>query len=723
MSLEETEQPKPHFDPTIKKRKKRRKRRRNSKGGAKGGERYPSILLPHQRRIISRPLNYPNAKENKETGSGPKHPHVRTHELPSINKLSKGLEQLPLELVKNLYSALGGQPSRITSNDRLFQLCSKALKQESRVEGLVKALHHRDRQALAILLHCGGMTHHEDVLNELSLSLGGQSSDWNKTMKQLERKGLIAKTQEQNTHFFYVVPAPILPFLIESLKDELRLPLFSHEDLKELEKREFEPSFHFSITTLLSYVDQHPLKLTQQALISKNDKDALDSFFFQLWDAQSDVFNLHIEFLMQHGLVVYKDNGLTINHAAIEEWLTLSHQDQGRLLLAKLEKDFPLIEWLFWVLEESGDQWVAEQPLQALYRRWRKGDEWREVYNASTWTTPQKVRETTAFASLISQGLLDMGFWGSEKFYRLSSRTRSLLKVISESDFQQFYLTPSFDIAAPAGLPYEMLYQIGQLAELISCDRLNSYKITEYSIEQALKKGWRRDQILGFLKKSSQIGLPENVEDTIRGWVGTQGDLEFFQATVLSVHKSQIKRFESTREYKSFVIHRFIPGLYAVDPSKLDIFKELLGKDGFHMSSSEQEPLPTVESIKTKSVLQEQLIEAQDAQKELWEMKSILELDKADFQVSERGKSKKRNKKRSAQRGVPTRQVCEEAIAARSLLQIVYITKTNDQLKSILIPERIAITPAGQHVLVATDQKTEKRLSYNLDQIKHIKRI
>ena len=164
MTLEETEQPKPHFDPTIKKRNKRRKRRRNTKG-SKGGEKYPSILLPHQRRIITRPLNYPRANQKNESGNTPKHPHVRTHELPSINKLSKGLEQLPLGLVKNLYSALGGQPSRSTSTDRLFQLCSKALKQESRVDGRVKDLHHRDRQALAILLHCGGMTHHEFVLS------------------------------------------------------------------------------------------------------------------------------------------------------------------------------------------------------------------------------------------------------------------------------------------------------------------------------------------------------------------------------------------------------------------------------------------------------------------------------------------------------------------------------------------------------------------------------
>ncbi|MAA79213.1 MAG: hypothetical protein CL916_08125 [Deltaproteobacteria bacterium] len=713
MAQEETETTKPHFDPNIKKRRRRRKRKRG-KNSHKNNERYPSVLLPHQRRILTPPLNYP------KSSTKPKNPHVRSKEFPSQNKISKELQKLPIDIVKNIYSALGGQPSRITTEDRLFQLCAKALKQDSRVTTLVKDLHHRDRQALSILLHCGGMIHNSSILEELIISLGGQSKDWEKTMLLLERKGLIAKTNEQNGHFFYIVPSILLPFLVHSLQDELRLPLFSHEDLKELEKREFEPSFHFSITTLLTYIDQHPLRLTQQALISKSDKDALDSFFTQIWDSQSDIFNLHIEFLMQHGLVVYKDNGLRTNDPVIEEWYTLSPFEQGRLILSKLEKDFPLIEWLFWVLEQAGDQWIAEQPLQALYRRWRKGDEWRDAFHTETWSSPLSIKESTAFAPLIAQGLVDIGFWGSEKFYRLSSRTKALLKNSNKEDFEEFYLTPSFDIAAPAGLSHEKLYQIGHFADLISCDRLNSYKITEYSIEQALKKGWRRDQILSFLKKNSQIGLPENVEDTIRGWIGTQGDMEVFEATILSIHKSQIKKFESTRSYKPFIAHRFTPGLYAIDPSRKEDFIALLAKDGFQTSSSIREPLPTLENIKSRSILQEQLIEANEAQKELLEMQSTLEVDKNDFQSIE-SKKKKRNKKKNPNRGKGTRQICEDAIALKQSLQVTYVTKNEEIIKVTLLPERIATTSTGSQVLVATDQKTEKRLSYNLMQIKNIR--
>ena len=715
---EETAKPKNHFDPTIKRRRKRKRRKRGPKNHSKNGERFPSVLLPHQRRVLTQPLNYPQP-------TSPKNPHIRAQNTISNNKLIQTLEALPLAMVKSLYSGLGGQPSRIPNEERLFHLCSRALKQENRMEILIKNLHNRDRQALCIMLQCGGLIHSQDIFKELSLSLGGQPEEWQKTMKLLAKKGLLAKTKEQDGVFFYVLSAPVIPFLVDHLKEELRLPLFTHDDLKELERKEFEPSFHFSLTTLLTYISQRPLKLTQQALIAKSNKDDLDTFFHQIWDSQSEVFNTHIEFLMQHGLVAYKDNGLMVNQDAVEEWLHMSPQDQGRLILAKIEKDFPLVEWLFWVLNESGDKWIAEQPLQALYRRWRRGDEWREIYNSSSWNTSINIKETYPFANLISQGLLDMGFWGSEKFYRLSYRSRSLLKTSNEGDFQQFYLTPSFEIAAPAGLPQDMLYHIGQLAELVRCDRLNSYKITEHSIELALKNGWRREQILTFLRKNSQIGLPENVEDTIKGWIGTQGDLDFFQATVLSVHESQIKKFESSRHYKPFVIHRFVPGLYAIDPSKLDEFKQLLTADGFHTSQSEKEPLPTLKSIKTKSVLQEQLQDAYEAQKELVEMQNILDLDKDEFELIESKDRRRKNKRGLPPRRDPSkiRQICEEAISSGSLLKVVYTTKTKDKIRTTLIPERIAVTAAGQHVLVATDQKTDKRLSYNLIQIERIQAI
>jgi hypothetical protein len=94
-------------------------------------------------------------------------------------------------------------------------------------------------------------------------------------------------------------------------------------------------------------------------------------------------------------------------------------------------------------------------------------------------------------------------------------------------------------------IPDKMFFRIGELAELTGCDRANTYRITELSIEKAMERGWRRDDTLQFLRDNSQIGLPENVENTLKGWIGHRGDVEFHDLMVLTVHRSQIKRFEA----------------------------------------------------------------------------------------------------------------------------------------------------------------------------------
>ena len=132
-------------------------------------------------------------------------------------------------------------------------------------------------------------------------------------------------------------------------------------------------------------------------------------------------------------------------------FLINTNVNQRKILLAKLDRDFPLVEWLLWILNEAGEKWIAEKPLQNLYRCWRRGDDWRQVYASNDWNKLQANRDTYSFADLISQGILELGTWGSEKFYRLSARTRALITSKPEEVFQQFYLMPSFYIVAPAG--------------------------------------------------------------------------------------------------------------------------------------------------------------------------------------------------------------------------------------------------------------------------------
>ncbi|MEC7983527.1 MAG: helicase-associated domain-containing protein [Myxococcota bacterium] len=723
MSNEETEtETKINLDSEQKpnKRRRRRRRRKRSSRTGKTRERLPSLQSPErQRQLLNKPFNYPSVNT-------PNNAATRDRYALTNAQLSGYLSNLSETILKALYSALGGQPTRVSSLDRLIQLTVRALKQESRMEAFVKTLHPKDRRALVILMHCGGLGHHKALIEELILSLGGSATEWTRTLNHLGSKGIVTKTETKNGSFFYVIPPVLMPYLVEVLAHDLSLPLFEHNDLRIIDHREFNPSLDFSLMTLITYISQRPLQLTQQASITKSHQDELDKFFHQLWEASSDLFNFHITFLMQQGIVEYRDNSLNINHSVVEEWIHLGPLNQRKLLISKLDRDFPLVEWILWILNEAGDKWIAEKPLQNLYRCWRRGDDWRQVYASNDWEKLQANRDTYSFANLISQGILELGTWGSEKFYRLSPRTKALVTAKPEEVFQQFYLMPSFDIVAPAGLPLEILYQIGELAELQNCDRTNSYKVTEHSIESALKRGWKRESILSFFRTHSQIGLPENVEQTIRGWAGTQGDVEFHEATLLFIHRSQIKRFESSRQYKPYVLHRFTAGLYAIDVSRKDELKELLRNDGFHLNKTDYTYLNNGNSAKVKSLLHEQLLESQELQNELFELEQSIDIQPQELEPLKK-KIKESRKKRSSlpPRTSPkeTRVICEQAISEHKNLKVLYVTKTQERRLLQLTPERIAVTPSGNQVLVATDQQTQQRLSYNIVQIERIQSI
>ncbi len=644
-----------------------------------------------------------------------------------LDWLNDYLSRMPEALVGNLYGGMGGQPGRVSSPDRMIQLAVRAIAQGNRLGTLVKSLHQRDRQALAILVQVGGLAQHEEFHQELILSLGGNEREWKKVMSTLGEKGLVAATTERDGIFFYMIPAPFVEHMIEHLSEDLDLPGFEHDDVKVQTDTEFCPPLDFTITTLATYIDQHPPRLTQRQEIFKVHKDEMDKFFSQIWTPDSELFSFHIEFLMMHGLVELKGDRLSVNRSVVEEWLQLDPEDQRDLIFASLEKRFPQAEWVLWAVHGVGGQWVPERRLQAVYRRWRRGEDWRERFHKGQWQTPKSsTREAYGFSPLVNSGMLELGTWGQEKFYRLSPRAKQLLAPSDEEGFQQFYLTPSFEIMAPAGMAPILFFRIGELAELTACDRANTYKITEVTIEQALEKGWRRDDLLEFLRDNSQIGLPDNVEQTLRGWMGHHGDVEFHDVLLLSVHRSQIRRLETHRKLKPFLLHRFVPGLYAVDRTRTAELNEALAEAGFSPGQSVRRYPDDPQSIDARERLVTMVAQARDEREDLIALAQHADTQPEALEpVPGTGHaSRKRAKRRDdlPPRCSPreVRDLCERAIALNQRLKMLYVTRDQQRKLVVVQPERLAVNARGQQVLVATDVSRQERLSYQVVQIERV---
>ena len=718
---------------TSKPRRRRRRRRKGPRNngatnGAQGNMRKdlsgPPVNLPPTGQAPNRRMAVRTNRGKPASSTSRRRRFTRSE----LDQLGQYLGDLPEQLVANLYLALGGQPDRVPTRDRMIQLTAKALGQDGRVSALVRTVHQRDRQALAILVQCGGLAHHEEICQELTLSLGGTDKEWGRVLGTLGQKGLLAATEQKEGHFFYMIPQPIMGPLIDALKEDLSLPAFEHEDMRILNQRPFSPPLDFSLTTLATYIDQHPPRLTQRQEIFKVHKDEMDGFFSQLWEPDSELFSFHIEFLMTNGMVELRGDSLHVNRAAIEEWIQLDPEDQRDLVFHGLNNRLPSAEWLIWAIYDMGGAWVAERPLQALYRRWRRGEDWRERYRKGQWSSPKTAqREGYSFSPLADAGILELGQWGQEKFYRLSTRALRLVEPPEDEGFTQFYLTPSFEIMAPAGMAPILFFRIGELAELTACDRANTYKITEVTIEQALEKGWRREDIFEFLRENSQIGLPENVEDTLRGWCGQRGDVELHDLTMLSIHRSQIRRLETNRAIKPFLLHRFVPGLYAVDRARLEELQLALTEGGFSVSPQVRAYPDDPSGVEARSRLLDLVAEARASREDVFSRAHAADSDPSLVSLipgtkatpSKRGRKKKAN--------LPTRRSPREiqdvvagAIKASKSLDMIYVTRSMERKRLTVKPERIATNAQGQQVLVASDAKTGGRFSYQVIQIERM---
>ncbi len=719
--------------PRRRRRRRRRRRSPDERGGSDNGQQQnrgrggwrnkellgPTVTLPSNGRLPNRRVAVHPASGKPASGPARRRRLSRSQ----MDGLADYLGSLPEQYVANLYTGMGGQPDRVPTRDRMIQLTVRAVAHGARLANLVRQIHQRDRQALAILVQCGGLAHFEEFHQELVVSLGGTHKEWQRVMTSLGNKGLVAATEEREGHYFYLIPQPLVGHLIEPLRDDLVLPNFDQEDVRVIDPRPFAPPLDFSLTTLATYIDQHPPRLTQRQEIYKVHKEEMDEFFSQIWDSDSELFSFHIEFLMMHGLVELRGDRLSVNRGVVEEWLQLDPEDQRDLVFAALERRFPSAEWVMWAVHDIGGAWLPERPLQALYRRWQRGEDWRERFQKGQWATPRTAqREGYTFTPLINAGMLELGQWGQEKFYRLSTRARQLLEPPDHEGFTQFYLTPAFEIMAPAGMAPILFFRVGELGELTACDRANTYRITEVSIERALEHGWRREEILEFLRDNSQIGLPDNVEQTLRGWMGQHGDVEFHDAMLLTVHRSQIRRLESARSLKPYLLHRFVPGMYAVDRTRIAEFNAVLAEAGFTVSQQTRTYPDDPSVVESRTRLLQSVAEARDNRDDPLTRAhaadtepSMVHLIPGTGAPSRKGRKRTTKVTRRSPREIV--ELIESAIMQKNNLQMIYVTRDDKEKRLKVNPERLAVNSHGQQVLVASDLSKGERLSYQVVQI------
>ena len=478
------------------------------------------------------------------------------------------------------------------SADRIVRALATRFSDRKQVRAGLKELDNSHHLALIAIIQAGGIAGGTWLLQEMTASHGKREDFWADVLHGLGRHLLVFGNSHQAPPLFYVLPLPLLEVLASHFTRRLALPRDLGGDVRLSKDTNFNFPVGYSITSVLTYLQQNRLRVTQKGEIFKKNQQEFVGFFANLWGINDagKVLAWHLELMRQLGLLRISDGFLEPHEEWVSEWLDFEPQQRRDLFLSCFESQEPLMPWLLILLADVPEgEWVPIEPLNVMYRRRYMGTVFQKRFLLKSYYLPPSgfYNPMPPLESMAISGLLERGLGPDGSLVRISASGREFMagKPLGEavSDVPvQFLLQPNFEILAPAGLPLDQLYRLGEMCEFVSCDRMNRYLLTGDTVRAAVDRGWRRSELLRFLREGAAHGVPQNVDSTVDEWIGDRGEVEFHDALVATIHPAREAVLIDALEELAPGYRRMAPGVFAMARSARKAVAERLGEAGLN---------------------------------------------------------------------------------------------------------------------------------------------
>lgn len=104
-----------------------------------------------------------------------------------------------------------------------------------------------------------------------------------------------------------------------------------------------------------------------------------------------------------------------------------------------------------------------------------------------------------------------------------------------------------FELLALPGTPYEVIYQLHQIADPLSWEGVLRFRLSASSLYRALDRRWDASQAICFLQKHAMDHIPESITSKIEQWEQDRAAVHITQGIVLHVsHERAVKTLESS---------------------------------------------------------------------------------------------------------------------------------------------------------------------------------
>ncbi len=480
----------------------------------------------------------------------------------------------------------------LQSADDIADALAEAFDDKRRVRAVLKQLQAPHHRALIALVQTGGIAGGTWLLQELVLAHGRSEDAWAVVLHELGRKLLVFGNSHQAPPLFYVLPQPLLKVLAAHFTKRLGLPVTEEKDVRLSKDTNFNFPVGHSLVSLLTYLSQHPVRVTQKGEVFKKNVEEITAFFGNLWgraDAEM-VLEWHRSLAKLLGLVRKQEGHLVPDEENLSEWHALSPIERRDLFLEAFTQTEPMLAWVLEALAAvEPERWTTRDALITLYRRRYMGAVFQTRFVHKTYYLPPSgfYNPSPPLEFLQIAGLVERGLGSEGPLLRLSASGRQFLEgaplgePADESGFP-FHLQPNFEVLAPVGLPLKTLRGLGQMCEFQSCDRVNGYLLTGERVRTAMDSGWRRSELLRFLRDGAAHGVPQNVDSTVDEWMGGYGEVEFHEAVVVTIRPEREEVLLAALREVAPGYRRMAPGVVAMAPEAREALVERLTAEGLH---------------------------------------------------------------------------------------------------------------------------------------------
>lgn len=149
------------------------------------------------------------------------------------------------------------------------------------------------------------------------------------------------------------------------------------------------------------------------------------------------------------------------------------------------------------------------------------------------------------------------------------------------------YVQPDFEVLAPPGMPYEVLWKLHGFAEPLRCDVAVIFGIRRDTVLRALEEGYSCDALLAFLEGHAKYGVPDNVRVQMAEWGGQFGKVALGEAALLSCRDARTAdEIARQPQLVELIERRLGPADFLVRRDRADSLAKALERAGYALRRS-----------------------------------------------------------------------------------------------------------------------------------------